>query len=410
MENETPVFDPSQPVPDIEKFLSEPTPESHKSSPTQPASSEPAPTKAETPVEVPAKKASLKDILNGKQPVDDVQPASAEPAKAVEEEEADMPKGMSQKGQEGWKALKAENRRLKDEGESRTRQYADVMAAFDKRGLKLTEVERFLEEHQTMSERLMALDLKSHPAYQRDFNQPREAAVAEMKEALRANDIEESFADKILAADGKQLRELVDKTASNMSDLDKSIFVNAVRKVMDLRKAEGEAERKAGSLVAALRQRTEQTQRETFEREFSRLSGGQDMLQPLEVLADAKPEQRQQIEAYNASVKMLRANAERLALGPASVEQVASASIKAAAFDHVIQHALPRIEQEYSDLMTRYAQLAQENQRLRAARPNAGNSPSVTDDSTSDSIYDPSRDTLSSEQRLNRLISEMSHG
>ena len=105
-----------------------------------------------------------------------------------------------------------------------------------------------------------------------------------------------------------------------------------MRTAHTLKQRGDQAIQNAGQLNQDLRQQTVQGHKQAFEDVYGKTVGAL-KLSELRAPTGATPEQLSEIEAYNNGIRGLRTEAEKIALGTSDPRSIASASLKAAAYD-----------------------------------------------------------------------------
>jgi hypothetical protein len=234
----------------------------------------------------------------------------------------------------------------------------------------VAEIEKLRAENKAFSDRLMLVDLREHPKFQSEFVAPQQQALQTAKELLVANGKSDDISRLVDLPRG-ELGKTLSEITKDLPDLDRRDVTDSVYKAWTIAQQASSALSKSRETYGALRNQTDATQKQAFERTWERSAGHvAEHIVELEVPDDATPEVRASIEADNAAFKGLRTVAEQRAFGPATSEVVAENAIKSAAYDLHIQRVMPRIIKEYDSLLTLNRQLAGELQAIRDRNPN----------------------------------------
>lgn len=276
---------------------------------------------------------------------------------------------------QGWDALKttlkaADEKRAAVEKEleaTKARLASPILA-----GMTAEEVESLKAREKSASDRLMVVDLESHPAFRAQYVEPKNAEIAKANELLSVHGIKADAA-ALLAKPRAELGKAVSELIKDVPEYDRVEIAEAIRKAHTLDQSARSALSQSKELQKGLQAKTVERQRNAFNSRWAPVSAalGEHIVE-LDVPANATPEQRADIEGYNADFKGLRAKAEAIALSPISEEGIAESAMKAAAYDFHIQKAMPRIIREYEEVVTLNRQLATELAALKGRNPNHG--------------------------------------
>lgn len=230
------------------------------------------------------------------------------------------------------------------------------------------ELERLRAEHKSLSDRLSIVDLQSHPDFVAKYVEPKNKIVAGINEVLTSNDIVGEDVSSLIGRPRAEFMKGAAAIADKLPDYERSAFMADMRQLQAMdAEAKGQLG-KAGELSAALQRKSEETQRATFDATWKTLGFTAENLPPIEVSANASPEERASAEAYNKGISEIRSNAERIAFGRMSEGEVATSATKAAAFDFMQAHAIPKMEANFNEARQLIASLTEEVKALKAAR------------------------------------------
>ncbi len=160
---------------------------------------------------------------------------------------------------------------------------------------------------------------------------------------------------------------------NGLPDMDRLDIAAHVRKAWELEQAGKEALGKAGDTYSAIRSKTVEEQKASFGTTFDKLVPNLlEHMVKLEVPANATTAQRQEIEAYNNGALKIRETAEKAVLGATDQDSIVQHAAKSAAYDFHINHAMPRLLGEVSEMQEVIAGLTKELALYRGKNPNRG--------------------------------------
>lgn len=213
---------------------------------------------------------------------------------------------------------------------------------------------KFEAENKDLSDRLKIFDVQGHPDFQRDFVLPKQAALGAASEILKQEGVEADLV-RLLSLKGKAFAEEASKISAKLTDFNKPAFVAELRRIQTL-----DAQAAATILNA-------DSFREQKTKEFqSRTRGVYDEVAkvhandfvPAVSAETATAEQKAYDEAWNAALVARNAAAERYAFAPANEHAVADVAQKAASYDLLVEHGIPRITRlAYSRISALQAEL-----------------------------------------------------
>lgn len=232
------------------------------------------------------------------------------------------------------------------------------------------EVIRLRQEHKAFSERLMLLDLKNHPDFQRQYLLPKSEALGAAGELLKAANITVDVA-QLVNLPRAEFGKAVSDAAAKLPTFDQIDFAENMRKAYALSQGEREAMGKAEGTLQSIRQQNQQRNVTTFNRVWGKVSAqtGEHLVK-LDIPDGAAADEKTAIESYNAAIGSLQENAQRIATGQLGEEEIAAAAIKAAAYDLHTGHVMPRLLADYEKLAAYANELHGELQALRGRNPN----------------------------------------
>ncbi len=277
-------------------------------------------------------------------------------------------KGIARQEREAKTALQREIAEL------RSKPSAVVPTAVD-----TTELDRIRAENKAMSDKLLLIDTKNHPAFQNQYVKPRIDAVQAANELLKANGKEfdvSTLIDRPRGEIGKALQEVL----KDLPSLDQTEISDNVRKAWQLSQAEKTALSNAGQVNGQIKEADSKTHIHAFDSTWDKVSAGVAGLSGVEKIPDnVTPQQRQMIEAYNRDITSLRENARAKATGSTTYESIAQTAIQAAAFEVQQNHVMPMLAAQISDMQETIKGLKAEVEGYRSRNPNRDISPTTSE-------------------------------
>lgn len=248
------------------------------------------------------------------------------------------------------------------------------------------EIEKLRAEHKAFSERLSIVDLQNHPDYVRQFGEPKTKLVTGINTVLADNKVDGADIASLVGKPRADFMKSANELAEKLPDYERPAFMADMRQLYTL---EGEAKAalgKAGEVGALLQKKGEQSAKAAFEETWKSLDFGE-ALNPMEIPADASAEDRAALEAYNKAVGGIRTNAEQIAFGRTDERGASLTATKAATFDFLREHAIPRMEAEFAKAATLVSDLTKEIAALKAARAGGGSDGGGGNDSTAEESH-----------------------
>lgn len=291
------------------------------------------------------------------------------------EDKVVLGKEYSQPAHESFKQVKAITKQVRETLTQRERELTEVRAENERLKTGAVTVDRpedvqMRTENAEMKKRLLILDIESNPDFRREFIAPRSAAEQEARNILEANGVTGVDIAAMLAKDPVAFRRDLSETAAKLkTGLDQADFAQAMRTAHTLRQRQGEAMSKSDELRTALNQRTVLQHRQAFEMTYAETLGAMPQTE-LTAPVGATPEVIQQVTGFNTALRGIRAEAERIALGTSDPKQIASASLKAAAYEFQVRHALPIMSKAIAYRDATIADLQGQLAALKARNPN----------------------------------------
>lgn len=318
----------------------------------------------------------LPSFIKGKEKAapDDKKGEQAPPPEAPEFDKLTGPDEKS-KHRPDWDKMKAaasEHFKARTQAEARLK---DLEAKLAARGpeqadeatkARLQQLEQQIKDYDA---KLKVFDLKSHPDFQKQYVEPQQKAVASIKETLALEGIEGDV-DKILSLEGKKFAEAVSELLGNASEFSKATLAQSFRDAKLLRMQEQQALGNVDALRAEYQKNFAARARATFDAASQKF---QDTL--MEATADEKADDatKQEVANYNAALAALNKKAEALAFGQVNEATASEMAHKAARFDFMVEHAIPRFqklaEAELGKAYTQISELQQKLKELTEANP-----------------------------------------
>lgn len=319
----------------------------------------------------PAKEASTSN------PEQKTQESSLQP---LPEDLIEMPKNASPETAKNFAAYKEKMKSIinsvRTTAAEKEKQVAKLQADFEayKKTVPQDDGEKvkMREELKSLSERLMVLDLKNHPDFHKQYEEPRKAAIAESQSLLADNNIKEPVDfDALLAKPRAEFSKTVSELASKMNSFDAQTFTDNMRKSRMLAENSEKALANASQMREQLSSKSAQVQRQAFE-EVTGVFTKQEFLKPRPIEEGMSPEDRASVEGYNSQLQGLRSNAEKYAFGKLDERGVAELAHKAAALDLMVSHTIPTLQKIFIQKNQDFATLAKEYEAIKGSRsPNA---------------------------------------
>ena len=280
------------------------------------------------------------------------------------------PEGLSEKGMQGWKALKTNaNKEITEAKRKLDAALAEIDTLKKATPAEKADVERLRAEHQAALDRLSVLDVQHHPDFVNKYVAPKEKAISEAKTLLSDNGITDAVDfDAMMGKSRAEFSKAVSELTSKMQDFDRTAFVTSMRDAYRLTGEAKSALANANDLKAGIESRTAAKQKQAFEETWGHLGDADNFLKPAEIPATASPEEKAELTAYNAALPSVRQAAEANAFGRLDAKGVAAIATKAAVLDFVIKTTIPRINKEFSTVVQERNQLAEELKAIKAAK------------------------------------------
>ena len=301
--------------------------------------------------------------------------APALAANAHPEDALSLGKESSQRARENFDNLKSITKTLREQVAARDREVQEAKSEVErlKSGavpVDTPELQKLRAEHKAMADRLLVLDLQSHPDYQREFVAPKSAAEEEARNILAAAGITNVDLEAILNKDPVSFRKELSALAQKLpTALDQADFATQMRAAHTLNHKAKDAVARAGEIGSALRQKTVAEQRAAFDTTFAQSLGALN-IQELVAPAGSPPEDVAAVAAFNEGIRAIRPNAEKIALGTTDARGISQAAIKAAAYEFQVTRAMPMMSKLISIKEARIADLESQLKGIRDRNPN----------------------------------------
>lgn len=263
--------------------------------------------------------------------------------------------------------LKAEQELTKLRAELEKRPAAEADAATKAR---LAELE---QANALLSERLKVHDLASHPEFQRQYIQPQQQALSELDNLIKLEGVENVDIQKLLTLDGKKFTEAASDLLQQLTPFSQTAAGDLLRKAKSLQLQQKEALSKADELRTTYQQNFAARARATFDEVAKNY---QDTLMEITPAENATPEEKAEVEAYNAALRAVPAASEKLAFGQIDERSASDMAHRAARFDFLVNHAVPYFvktaQTQLSKAHARIAELEAQVAGMTAAQPKVG--------------------------------------
>jgi len=274
------------------------------------------------------------------------------------DEEDELPEDLDEKTKLDWKALKESKRTAIEERETRIKELEKKL----EERVADPEVDHIKQENEQMRARLNELDFESSPEFEQNFAKPQQEAVARMEQIATETELDVNIKD-MLGLKGKDLAQAVSEAIEGIPEFYRQDFVDAVRGYQKASRERGEALKNAGDYKEKLYAQRRHTQEQAFDQVWSTLGQNQGaILKPMEG-------EGEDVTAWNEALSKVKAQAKAFATGNVSEKDIALASTKAATHDFFMQQAIPKMKQEYSELVALNRQMAEKLKKLEGQNP-----------------------------------------
>jgi hypothetical protein len=232
------------------------------------------------------------------------------------------------------------------------------------------EVEKLRTELKAAHDRLAIVDVRAHPDFVKTFTAPRTKAIENLNGILKDHNIEGVDFNSILSKPRSEFGKAVGEIAAKLPEFDRADFMAGMRGLRGLAEGEAAALANAGEAAKNFNAQRQAVARSSFDAAWKQM-GDRVGFTPLQPGEKATPEDKAAIEAYNADIAQIRPNAERMAFNPANEAEVATVATKAATYDFLVKHGLPRLEAEYKRAVDLIRQQHTELSKLRGSKGEA---------------------------------------
>ena len=333
--------------------------------PKQEATKQEAP-KQEAPAE--KKQASVFDKLTKKDEAKAAVEAPVDPLGHIE-----APKDMSEKASENWNKLKKDAQTKILDAERRFSEANSQLETYKKATpAEGAEIERLKSEYKQAMDRLAVLDIQSHPDFAKQYNEPKLKALGEAKEILSYNGKDDVDLAQLLAKPLKDFNQSVAEMTRDMNGMDATSVQATLRQAYKLAIEEKGALSNAGQLRQSLEAKNALDSKKAFEETWGNFGGAENLLTAVDIPEDAAPEEKAELSAYNQAIQQVRPNAEKYAFGRLDAKSAAQVASKAAILDTMVNVVVPRMNKEYSQVLSERNALLAELKAIRGAK-NPGN-------------------------------------
>jgi hypothetical protein len=320
------------------------------------------------------------NLLKGKTPKTETAPVVKEAAPAtVEHPEAklELDSKSSASAKDAFKTVKTIAADLRKSEAEKSAKIAELEARLKTAPAGMVpaeEANKYQAQIKELSDRLMVLDLQSHPSFKTQFTIPKQERLDAAKELLVMNQQSEIEPKAMLSLSRAEFGKAVSEAASKLTPYDSAEFSAAMREAYKLNQSEQQAAQKAGETLQAINQNNQSKGTQTFEKVWSETIGkASEFSVEFQIPDKATPEQVEKLQAHNDSLKAISTKARQYALQPKSADEVASNAIKAAMFEHQQQHILPAILGDYENKVRELNALKQQLAAIKGKNPNREN-------------------------------------
>ena len=317
-------------------------------------------------------------LSSGKKPQEEVRttaPVEAQPQiDAVAALEAEMkahnPKWKPAKG---WDTIRSTMKQEADKRVLLERELQETKAKIASPvigGMTLDEVEALKAREKASSDRLMIMDVESHPSFRQEFTNPKAVEIAKANELLAASGIKGDVASLLLKP-RSELGKAVADLVKDMPEFDRVEVAESIRKAYTIDQQSKAAIANSKELSKGLQQKSVDRQRQAFANRWAPVSAAiGEHIVAIDVPANATAEEKASAEAYNTELGKLRSKAEEIAFSPSTDENIAENAIKAAAYEFHSKNMMPRIISEYEQVVNLNRKLVSEIEAMRSRNPN----------------------------------------
>lgn len=241
----------------------------------------------------------------------------------------------------GWDELKSIAKAEREQNKAKDARIAELESQQDKNTETLRARNAELEEqNKQFSERLKAIDFKSHPEFYDKFIKPVETIREKMEGITKMEGVEASV-ESLLALRGKDFAQSVSDVMDELSGFNKTQFADLARQALEISEQRDAASQNMDNAV----QDWNQNRNAEVRRIFDATSDNYQKFQPLPIRDGITEDQKAADESYNNAIQATTQKAEEYAFGQMTDERVAEVSNKAAQFDFIVEHAIPRLAQ-----------------------------------------------------------------
>ena len=232
-------------------------------------------------------------------------------------------------------------------------------------------------------DRLAVLDIQSHPDFINQYKEPKLKALNEAKEILSYNGNDSADLAQLMAKPLKDFNKTVAEMTREMNGMDATTVQASLRQAYKLAQEEKNALGNASGLREQLESKSALESKKAFEETWGNFGGAENFLSTVEIPEDAAPEEKSELSAYNQAIQQVRQNAEKYAFGRIDSRTAAQVASKAAILDTMVNVVVPRMNKEYSQILSERNALAAELKAIRGAK-NPGNFSTTPSANTND--------------------------
>ena len=296
----------------------------------------------------------------------------------------EAPKEMSEKASEHWNRLKKEAQTKIADAEKRYKEAQSQIETYKKATpAETAEVEKLKSDYKAAMDRLAVLDIQSHPDFINQYKEPKLKALNEAKEILSYNGNDSADLAQLMAKPLKDFNKTVAEMTREMNGMDATTVQASLRQAYKLAQEEKNALGNASGLREQLESKSALESKKAFEETWGNFGGAENFLSTVEIPEDAAPEEKTELSEYNQAIQQVRQNAEKYAFGRIDSRTAAQVASKAAILDTMVNVVVPRMNKEYSQILSERNALAAELKAIRGAK-NPGNFSTTPSANTND--------------------------
>lgn len=235
------------------------------------------------------------------------------------------------------------------------------------------ELERLRAEHKAAQDRLAVFDLQSHPDFVKQFVQPKEKAMATVKEVMEYQTTPKDTGELavLLGKPMKDFNAAVSEITKDMNSADAATVATSLREARNIHAAEQSALSKSTELRSQLQAKTAQQQKQAFEAVATEVTSS---LKRIEITDGMSADEKAASASYNQRLDSLRASAEKRAFGNITEREVARMAFESEQLALMREHIVPGLERRFAAQNQVISDLTAQIESLRGTRApaNAG--------------------------------------